>query len=57
MDVGVDCWKYAPIQLDHALSILAARPVTPPSGWVRRQEIREDIVKDVDDLSAMNARS
>ncbi len=57
MDVGVDCWKYAPLQLDHALSILVARPVTTPSGWVRRQEIREDIVKDVDDLSAMNARS
>jgi hypothetical protein len=57
MDVGVDCWKYAPIQLDHALNILAARPVMPPSGWVRRQEIREDIVKGVDDPSAMNARS
>jgi len=56
MDVGIDCWKYAPLQLDHALDILAARPVTPPNGWVRRQEIREDSIRGENDPPAKNAR-
>ena len=42
MDVGVDCWNYAPLRLDHAMNLLVARAVTAPSGWVRQQEVRED---------------
>lgn len=40
MDVGVDCWNYSPLRLSHAIDLLAARPVSAPDGWVRRQKLR-----------------
>ncbi|MEI6273205.1 MAG: metallophosphoesterase [Phycisphaerae bacterium] len=46
MDVGVDSWNYSPVRLSHALDILAARPLTPPAGWLRRQDIRRDALDD-----------
>ena len=46
MDVGVDSWNYSPVRLSYALDILAARPLTPPSGWLRRQVIRPDVRED-----------
>ena len=46
MDVGVDCWNYSPVQLSHALDMLAARPLTAASGWVRRQDARQDVLED-----------
>ena len=47
MDVGVDSWNYSPVRLSHALDVLAARPVTPPGGWVRRQDMRHDVAADL----------
>jgi calcineurin-like phosphoesterase family protein len=41
MDVGVDCWEYAPLRLDHAIDMLAARPLAEPDGWIRRQAMRD----------------
>ncbi len=46
MDVGVDSWNYSPLRLSHALDMLAARPLMPPDGWVRRQETRRDVPED-----------
>ena len=46
MDVGVDSWNYSPVRLSHALDILAARPLIPPGGWLRRQDIRHDALED-----------
>lgn len=47
MDVGVDSWNYSPVQLSHALDLLATRPLAPPSGWLRRQDMRRDALNDI----------
>jgi hypothetical protein len=46
MDVGDDSWNNSPVRLSHALDILAARPLIPPRGWLRRQDIRQDALED-----------
>ena len=37
-DVGVDCWKYGPVEVDRVLEMLASRPIVAlPSSRVRKQ--------------------
>ena len=40
LDVGVDCWGYAPLRLEDAVRILCARPVDD-GGYRRRIPMRE----------------
>lgn len=41
VDVGVDCWGFAPIPLEQVAAMLSVRPV-PEGAFVRRQAIRAD---------------
>lgn len=40
-DVGVDCWRFKPLDLAKLLDSLAARTFTSPEAWPRRQAMRE----------------
>jgi calcineurin-like phosphoesterase family protein len=42
-DVGVDCWRYRPLDLAKLLDSLAARAFATPAEWPRKQAMREAI--------------
>ena len=40
-DVGVDCWGFAPVEIDALAAMLRTRPIDPPTDWSRRQPMRD----------------
>jgi calcineurin-like phosphoesterase family protein len=49
-DVGVDCWRCAPIDLATLLDGLARRPFVCPARWPRRQPVRDPLQRHGADL-------
>lgn len=41
-DVGVDCWRFAPVEIDHVLHMLTSREIEAvPANRARKQPVRE----------------